>query len=228
MRALVVEDSCELRDQIVEALRADGYAVDAAPDGNEGSYLACEMPLDIAIVDLGLPGLDGIEIITRARAAGCSYPILILTARTRWQDKVEGLEAGADDYLAKPFHMEELRARLRALLRRSAGWAQTRLSCGPLTLDTTRQSVAMDGQTLTLTAYEYKVLEYLMLHAGEVVSKTTLSEHIYDEELERDSNVIEVFVRRLRKKIDPANTLNPIATLRGQGYRLTLPRSPST
>ncbi|MEM7292153.1 MAG: response regulator transcription factor [Pseudomonadota bacterium] len=225
MRALVIEDSDELREQIIETLRNSGFATDAAADGDEGAFMACEMPIDIAIVDLGLPGQDGIEIIQRVRAAGKIYPILILTARTRWQDKVEGLEAGADDYLAKPFHPEELLARLRALLRRSGGWAQTQLQCGPLHLDTREQTVTLDKRALSLTAYEYKVLEYLMLHAGEVVSKTTLSEHIYDEEMERDSNVIEVFVRRLRKKIDPDNNLEPIETLRGRGYKLTLPRS---
>ena len=226
MRALVVEDTQALREQIVSALRAEGFATDEAADGREGGYIVCEMPADIAIIDLGLPYQDGIRVIQRARAAGKNYPILILTARTRWQDKVEGLEAGADDYLAKPFHMQELMARVRALLRRSGGWAQTRLQCGPLQLDTREQSVTNNRQPVSLTAYEYKVLEYLMLHAGEVVSKTTLSEHIYDEELERDSNVIEVFMRRLRKKIDPDNSLSPIETLRGRGYKLTLPRIP--
>ncbi|MEM7208241.1 MAG: response regulator transcription factor [Pseudomonadota bacterium] len=225
MRALVIEDTDDLRTQIIDALRAEGFATDEASDGREGAYLAEEMPIDIAIVDLGLPGQDGIEIIKAVRASGKTYPILILTARTRWQDKVEGLEAGADDYLAKPFHMEELLARIRALLRRSGGWAQSTITCGPIELDTRQQDVRCNGQIVSLTAYEYKVLEYLMLHAGEMVSKSTLSEHIYDEELERDSNVIEVFVRRLRKKLDPDSTLNPIETARGRGYRMTLERS---
>ena len=225
MRALIIEDTDPLREQIVTALRAEGFATDEAADGREGTFQACEMPVDIAVIDLGLPHHDGIHIIKEARAAGKTYPILILTARTRWQDKVEGLEAGADDYLAKPFHMEELMARVRALLRRSGGWAQTQLQCGPVVMDTREQSVTVNEQAVTLTAYEYKVLEYLMLHAGEVVSKTTLSEHIYDEEMERDSNVIEVFMRRLRKKLDPENTLAPIETLRGRGYKFTLARS---
>ena len=224
MRALVIEDTDALREQVINALRAEGFATDEAADGRDGAYLACEMPVDIAIIDLGLPEQDGIQVIKQAREAGKTFPILILTARTRWQDKVEGLEAGADDYLAKPFHMEELMARVRALLRRSGGWAQTLLQCGPVKLDTREQTVSVEEVPVSLTAYEYKVLEYLMLHAGEVVSKTTLSEHIYDEEMERDSNVIEVFMRRLRKKIDPDNRLSPIETLRGRGYKLTLPR----
>jgi len=224
VRALVIEDTDDLRQQIIRALRAEGFATDEAADGREGVYLAEEMPLDIAIVDLGLVGAEGIDIIRAVRACGKTYPILILTARTRWQDKVEGLEAGADDYLVKPFHMEELLARIRALLRRSGGWAQSTIACGPIELDTRQQIVRCNGQAVSLTAYEYKVLEYLMLHAGDMVSKSTLSEHIYDEELERDSNVIEVFVRRLRRKLDPDHTLNPIETARGRGYRMTLER----
>lgn len=225
MRALVVEDDHDLRQQVITMLEKSGFAVESAADGEEGLFQAQEYPLDIAIIDLGLPGLSGVELIEQARAAGRSFPILILTARDHWQDKVEGLEAGADDYLVKPFHPEELLARLRALLRRTGNWTQSTLTCGPLALHSATQQVTLNGVELTLTAYEYRVLEYLMLHAGEVVSKSTLSEHIYDEESDRDSNVIEVFVRRLRKKIDPDDTLKPIETLRGRGYRLSLDRS---
>lgn len=224
MRALVVEDEATLREQIVQHLRTEGFAVDATGDGLEGQYMAQEMPVDVAIIDLGLPTIDGIEIIKSARANDKEYPILILTARTRWQEKVEGLEAGADDYLTKPFHMEELMARLRALLRRSAGWAQPILQCGPLCINTSAQSVTVNDEPIELTAYEYKVLNYLALHAGQVISKSTLTEHIYEEDSERDSNVLEVFIRRLRRKLDPEGTLNPIETLRGRGYRLALSR----
>jgi two-component system response regulator PhoP len=176
-------------------------------------------------VDLGLPGLSGIELIRRLRDEGRSFPILILTARGRWQDKVEGLEAGADDYLVKPFHVEELLARLNALLRRASGWTSPVLECGPIALDTRRQTVQVEGVPVELTAYEYKVLEYLMLHAGQVVSKTELTEHIYDQDYDRDSNVLEVFVGRLRRKLDPHNRYTPIETLRGRGYRLALART---
>lgn len=225
MRALVVEDDSDLRKQIARMLKQSGFAVESAADGEEGLFQAQEYPLDIAIIDLGLPKLSGVELIRKARDAGRSFPILILTARDHWQDKVEGLEAGADDYLVKPFHPEELLARIRALLRRTGNWSQSVLHCGPLALESSSQQVTLNGAEVELTAYEYKVLEYLMLHAGEVISKTTLSEHIYDEESDRDSNVIEVFVRRLRKKIDPDDTLKPIETLRGRGYRLALERS---
>ena len=224
MRALVIEDDRDLREQISEQMRRSGFAVDSASDGREGLYLAIEFPIDIAIIDLGLPALTGIDVIRRARTTGRDFPILILTARGRWQDKVEGLEAGADDYLVKPFHMEELLARVRALVRRASGWAQPMIQCGPVTLDATSQRVTLDSEVVELTAYEYKMLEYLMMHAGEVVSKTALTEHIYEEDADRDSNVIEVFIRRLRRKLDQNNTLKPIETLRGRGYRLTLPR----
>jgi two-component system response regulator PhoP len=214
-----------LREQLVSRLRAEGYAVDAAADGEEGLYCGRELAVDVAVVDLGLPRLSGIDVIRRLRQEGKAFPILILTARGRWQDKVEGLEAGADDYLVKPFHIEELLARTRALLRRAAGWAQPVLQCGPVSLDTITLEVRVDGGLVELTAYELKVLEYLMLHAGEVVSKTTLTEHLYEQDFDRDSNVIEVFIRRLRRKLDPSGALQPIETLRGSGYRLTLPRN---
>lgn len=225
MRVLVIEDEAPLREQIIARLRSQGYAVDASGDGKEGLYRGSEYPIDLAVVDLGLPELSGIEIISRWRMAGRSFPVLILTARGRWQDKVEGLEAGADDYLIKPFHMEELLARVRALIRRSGGWSHAVLQCGPIALDTGTQTVTVDGQPIELTAYEYRLLEYLMLHAGEVVTKTALSEQLYEEDFDPDSNVLEVLIGRLRRKLDPERTLNPIETLRGRGYRFRLERS---
>jgi len=176
-------------------------------------------------VDLGLPDLPGIDVIRRWRAAGRRFPVLILTARGRWQDKVEGLEAGADDYLVKPFYTEELLARLRALIRRTGGWTQAVLRCGPIALDTGAQQVTLGDQPVELTAYEYKLLEYLILHAGTVISKTELTEHLYQEDEDRDSNVLEVLVGRLRRKLDPDRALNPIETLRGRGYRFRLERT---
>ena len=220
MRALVIEDDAELRKQVCTRLRSEGFAVDETGEGDEGSFFALEYPIDVAIIDLGLPGPTGLDIIREVREAGLNYPILILTARSRWQDKVEGLECGADDYVVKPFQPEELLARIQALVRRSRGWAQPRLECGDIVLDTARQEVFVADRSVDLTAYEYRVLEHLMLHAGEVVSKTALTEHIYEENAERDSNVIEVFVRRLRSKLDPDGTRRPIETLRGRGYRL--------
>ena len=225
MRALVVEDDPALREQVCRHLTDEGYAVDSAADGEQGLYMAVEYPVDIAIVDLGLPKTPGIAIIKAVRKAGRSYPILILTARDGWQSKVEGLEAGADDYLVKPFHKEELLARARALGRRSGGWSQPQLQSGPIVLNTAAKSVTLQGAPVELTAFEYRVLEYLVMHAGEVVSKTALTEHLYNEDDERDSNVIEVFIRRLRSKLDPDSTLNPIATQRGSGYRWNLPRA---
>jgi len=222
MRLLVVEDETELRAQLESQLRAAGFAVDGAADGENGFYLGREYPFDLAVVDLGLPKLSGIDVIKRWRAQGRGFPVLILTARGRWQDKVEGLNAGADDYLAKPFHTEELLARINALLRRTAGVAQPVLRCGPLALDTARQSVQLHDRPLELTAFEYRLLEYLMLHRGEVVSKTELTEHLYDQDFDRDSNVLEVLIGRLRRKLDPDERLRPVETLRGRGYRFTL------
>ncbi len=225
MRALVVEDEAVLREQIVTSLRAEGFAIDESGDGREGLYLASEMPIDIAIVDIGLPELDGLELVRQVRASGVSVPILLLTARDTWQDKVEGLEAGADDYLAKPFHMPELLARLRALLRRTGGWSEPTLRFGRLEIDTRAQSVTVDDHPISLTAYEYRVLAYLSTHGGEVISKARLLDHLYDESDVRDPNVLEVFVRRLRQKLDPDKKLEPIETLRGRGYRLALERT---
>jgi two-component system response regulator PhoP len=222
MRILVIEDEQKLCEQLQTRLQQQGYAVDVASDGEEGLFLATEYPFDAAVIDLGLPKLSGIEVIQQLRSRGFELPILILTARSRWEEKVEGLEAGGDDYLAKPFHIEELLARLRALIRRAAGSGGSEIVCGPVTLDTSKQTVTADGKELELTAYEYKVIEYLILHAGEVVSKTVLTEHIYDQDFDLDSNVIEVFIGRLRKKLDPKNQYKPIETLRGRGYRFTL------
>jgi two-component system, OmpR family, response regulator PhoP len=222
MRILVVEDEPELCRQLQTMLQAAGYAVDSAEDGRSGLFMGSEHPFDLALVDIGLPVITGMEVIRRWREQGLTFPVLILTARGRWQEKVEGLEAGADDYLVKPFHPEELLARLHALLRRAAGKARSTVFSGPFTLDTSAQTAQLDGRTLELTAYEYKVLEYLLLNPGKVISKTELTEHIYDQDFDRDSNVIEVFIGRLRKKLDPGNTLKPIETLRGRGYRWAL------
>lgn len=224
MRLLIIEDETALLDQLAALLESEGFTVERATNGEDGGWMACEFALDLAIVDIGLPDVSGIDVIRKLRGEGKSYPVLILTARDGWQAKVEALEAGADDYVVKPFHEEELLARVRALLRRASGWASAAITSGPFTLDTRAKSLERDGQSIELTAYEFKVLEYLLMHAGEVISKTRLSEHIYDEETERDSNVIEVFVRRLRAKLDPDEELNPIDTLRGQGYRWSLPR----
>ena len=222
MRILVVEDDLRLQSAVADTLREAGYAVDVSADGEEGLWYGEEFPLDLAIVDLGLPGLSGLELIRRLREAGRDFPVLILTARSEWQDKVEGLEAGADDYLTKPFHPEELKARVAALLRRAAGHAQPRIVLGPVEIDFSAQRVWRRGEEVDLTTYEYKVLEFLAMHPGEVVTKTRLSEHIYEEDADRDSNVIEVFVGRLRRKLDPDGELKPIETLRGRGYRLAL------
>lgn len=219
MRALVIEDEAPLRRQLEERLRNAGYAVDSAGDGEEGLYFGEEYPVDVAVVDVGLPKRSGIDVIRQWRAGGRRFPVLILTARGRWQDKVDGLEAGADDYLVKPFHMEELLARLRALVRRASGLSRNVLVCGPVTLDTGSRTVRAEESPVELTAFEYKVLEYLMMHAGKVVPKSELVEHVYDEDLDPDSNVLEVLVGRLRRKLDPDRKLNPIETRRGQGYR---------
>jgi two-component system response regulator PhoP len=225
MRVLIVEDEAALREGLRDKLVTAGFIVDLAADGAEGEFAGLEYPVDVAIVDLGLPKLPGLELIKRLRAAGKRYPILILTARDQWQDKVAGLDAGADDYVAKPFHHEEILARVQALLRRTGGWASATLSCGPVTLDTRAQSVSVADSPVELTSFEYRILEHLMLKAGEVISKTDLTEHLYEQDFERDSNVIEVFVGRLRRKLDPEDRIKPIETLRGRGYRFALSRN---
>jgi two-component system response regulator PhoP len=226
MRVLLIEDDQRLLDTLATHLREAGYAVDVSTDGIEGLYLGEEFPIDLAIIDLGLPEMPGLEVIRELRSRGRDFPILVLTARSEWQDKVAGLEAGADDYLTKPFHIEELMARVNALMRRSGGHARPRIQLGPVTVDLSSQRVYLNSEEVELTTFEYKVLNYLVMHPGEVVTKTDLSEHIYEEDADRDSNVIEVFIGRLRRKIDPDGTLNPIETLRGRGYRLTLEPTP--
>ncbi len=227
MRILIIEDELSLQQQLADALRAEDYVVDTASDGEEGLYFAKEYPIDLAIVDLGLPKIDGVDVIKGLRESGHSYPVLILTARNRWQEKVEGLEAGADDYLTKPFHPEELSARIKVLLRRSVGLADNTLECGVVKIDTSSKQVFLHDKPLDITAYEYRLLSYLMMHTGKILSKRQLVDHIYEEDDDRDSNTIEVFVRRLRKKLDPDNTLKPIETQRGQGYRFSLARNNS-
>jgi len=220
VRLLLVEDDDRLAALTSARLREAGYAVDRAANGEEGLFMAREYPVDLAIVDLGLPRLDGKELIAKLRATGSTLPVIVLTARDQWQDKVAGLEAGADDYLTKPFHTPELIARVQALLRRSAGHAAAEIAHGPLGLNLSSQTVVLDGQPLELTAYEYKLLAYLLHHRGEVLSKQVLNEHLYDEDTDPDSNVLEVLIGRLRRKIDPESEWNPIETLRGRGYRL--------
>ncbi len=222
MRILVIEDEIKLQQQIRQHLESAGYMVDTCGNGEEGLFFATEYPLDAAIIDIGLPGKSGLEIIKTLRERGSLLPILILTARSSWQDKVGGLEMGADDYLTKPFQMEELQARVKALLRRATGIPQTLLKCGPITLDVTSQSVTVNGQDIELTSFEYRLLEELVRHHGEVLSKHTLADYLYPHDEDRDSNVLEVMVGRLRRKLDPGGTLNPIETLRGRGYRFTL------
>lgn len=227
MRVLIIEDEPNLRTQLQQYLQKEGYAVDVAEDGEAGLFMAREYPFDLAIVDLGLPKLSGIEVIQNWRESELKFPVLILTARGKWQDKVEGLEAGADDYLVKPFQVEELLARIRALLRRSAGISQPIIKFDAIAINTSLQSVFLDEKELELTAYEYKVIEYLVMHKDKVISKTELTEHIYEQDFDRDSNVIEVFVGRLRKKLDPDGILKPIETLRGRGYRWNLTQTSS-
>ncbi|MGB1879864.1 MAG: response regulator [Gammaproteobacteria bacterium] len=225
MRILIVEDEDTLRAQVAARLRKEGYAVDEAANAVDGEHIGIEYPIDAAIVDLGLPDKPGYDVIKIWRSQKRNFPILILTARSRWEEKVAGLECGADDYLVKPFHPEELSARLRALLRRAAGHSQPLIQSGPIVLDMAAKRVHVSGQEVALTALEYKVLEHLILHAGDVLSKSELTEHIYEQDLERDSNVLEVIVGRLRRKLDPDQSLSPIDTVRGRGYRLRFRRS---
>lgn len=225
MRVLVVEDDLAIQEQLAKGLASKGFAVDRADNGTDALYLGKEFPIDVAIVDLGLPDISGIDVIRQWRSAQVQFPILILTARGRWEEKVEGLEAGGDDYVVKPFQIEEILARINALFRRSAGWARPELMFGPMLLDTAKQQLLVHEKQIELTAYEYKLIEYMMLHSGKVMSKMELTDHIYDQDYDRDSNVIEVFIGRLRKKIDPDDQIKPIETLRGRGYRFALARS---
>ena len=217
MRILLVEDDPTLSKQVRQALEEADYAVDLAVDGRDAQYRGETEPFDAAILDLGLPLVDGITVLKGWRAHGIRFPVLILTARDTWHEKVAGIDAGADDYLGKPFHMEELLARVRALIRRASGNASSVLACGTLRLDTRSGRVSVDGESIVLTSHEFKVLSYLMHHQGEIVSRSTLTEHIYAQDFDRDSNTIEVFVGRLRKKI-PSEL---IETVRGLGYRMS-------
>ena len=219
MRLLVVEDDPDLNRQLVQALSDAGYAVDRAFDGEEGHFLGDTEPYDAVVLDLGLPGLDGIQVLERWRSGARAMPVLILTARDRWSEKVRGFDAGADDYVVKPFHMEEVLARVRALLRRAAGHPASAFECGPVVLDTAASRVTVEGASVRLTSHEYRLLAYLMHHMGKVVSRTELVEHLYDQDFDRDSNTIEVFVGRLRKKLG----VDVIHTVRGLGYRLAPP-----
>ncbi|RKZ99010.1 MAG: DNA-binding response regulator [Gammaproteobacteria bacterium] len=222
MRALIIEDEIQLQQQIASQLKAENFVVDVTGNGKEGLYFAIEYPVDIAIIDIGLPELSGIEIIKQLRKSGNKLPILILTARSRWQDKVEGLEAGADDYLVKPFHMEELLARINALLRRAANSTSEQLVYGPIALIPDSQQALLDNQSLELTEFEYKILEYLMRRHAKVIAKSELADYLYPHNEDRDSNVIEVIMGRLRKKLDPEGVLKPIETIRGRGYSFNL------
>lgn len=219
MRLLIIEDEVSLLEHLQAGFKKAGFAVDTSKDGKDGLFLGQETNYDAAIVDIGLPEMDGLEVIRQLRASGRDYPIIVLTARGHWRDKVDGLESGADDYLAKPFVFDELQARVKALLRRSVGMSSSTLALGIYELDTSAKSVRVEGRSVELTSYEYNTLEYLMTHKNKVVSKTELTEHLYEQDYDRDSNVIEVFIRRLRKKLDPEGKLNPILTQRGLGYR---------
>ncbi|MBZ3691228.1 response regulator transcription factor [Phyllobacterium calauticae] len=216
MRILIVEDDRDLNRQLVEATTEAGYVVDHAFDGEEGHFLGDTEPYDAVILDIGLPQMDGLTVLEKWRRDGRIMPVLLLTARDRWSDKVAGIDAGADDYVAKPFHIEEVLARLRALIRRAAGHASSEITCGPLRLDTKTSKAAVNGTTLKLTSHEFRLLSYLMHHMDEVVSRTELVEHLYDQDFDRDSNTIEVFVGRLRKKMG----IDLIETIRGMGYRI--------
>lgn len=222
MRILIIEDETGIRESVAEKLRQEDYMVDETGEGEEGLFFAEEYPIDAAIIDIGLPDISGLDVIRRLRDKGNTIPVLILTARDRWQDKVDGLEAGADDYLAKPFQMEELLARVKALLRRASGKTQQMIVCGPIQLDLNSQRVHLNGSQIEFTTFEYRLIEYLMRNHQKVISKDNLNDYLYPHDEDRDSNVIEVIMGRVRRKLDPGNTLKPIETLRGRGYRFTL------
>ncbi|MEJ2042965.1 MAG: response regulator transcription factor [Reinekea sp.] len=222
MRLLIVEDEASLLEHLVSGFKSEGYAVDTSDNGREALFLGCETDYDAAIIDVGLPQMDGLEVIRKLRKENRAFPIIVLTARGHWKDKVDGLESGADDYLAKPFVFDELLARVKALLRRSVGMSSNTLTVGIYELDTAAKLVTVAGQPVELTSFEYNTLEYLMTHKSKVVSKAELTEHLYEQDYDRDSNVIEVFIRRLRKKLDPDGIRNPILTQRGLGYRFNI------
>jgi two-component system response regulator PhoP len=222
MRLLLIEDDAVLRLGLARQLEAEGYRVDQAADGEDGLFQAREYPVDLAIVDLGLPKINGLTVVQKLRADGKTIPILILTARGSWQDKVQGLEAGADDYLVKPFEYPELAARVKALLRRSLKATSDVLTLGPIAIDFSAQVARLNGEELDLTTFEYRMLEFLVRERARVVSKQELADYLYPHDEDRDSNVLEVLIGRLRRKLDPEGTLNPIETLRGRGYRFTL------
>jgi two-component system, OmpR family, response regulator len=221
MRVLVVEDDKDLNRQLKAGLEDAGYVVDTAFEGEEGHFLGDTEPYDAVILDIGLPMMDGISVLEKWRRDGRLMPVMMLTARDRWSDKVAGIDAGADDYVAKPFHMEEVLARLRALIRRAAGHASSEIICGPLRVDTTSARVDVNGEVLKLTSHEFRLLSYLLHHKGKVISRTELVEHLYDQDFDRDSNTIEVFVGRLRKKMG----VDLIETIRGLGYRIQDPKA---
>ena len=225
MRILIIEDETALRKGLDRQLTTAGFHVDVAADGEEGLFAALERPLDAAIVDLGLPKLPGLEVIRQLRANRRTLPALVLTARNRWEDAVEVLEAGADDYVRKPFRFEEVLSRVQTLMRRNSGWTTAEFICEPIALHMRRQTVSVNGTPVDLTTFEYRILEHLMLHAGEIVSKTELSERLYGEGIEAEYNVINVLIARLRRKLDPEERIDPIVTVRGRGYRFQLARS---
>lgn len=222
MRILLIEDEPALCEQLSTVLSAQGYRIDVASDGEQGRYLGLEYSYDLAIIDLGLPKITGIDLIKEFRAKEKNLPILVLTARSDWKTKVDALNLGADDYLVKPFQIEELMARIQALIRRNAGYSSAEMKVGGLRLDIKTQVVTMHDRPLDLTAYEYKILEYMMLHATEVITKAALIDYLYEQDYDRDSNVIEVFIARLRKKLDPEGQSKVIETLRGRGYKFNL------
>jgi two-component system, OmpR family, response regulator len=224
MRLLVVEDEPSLNAQVKQALEQEGFVVDTAFDGEEAAYLGQNEPYDLIILDIGLPQKDGLTVLEDWRAQGVATPVLILTARDRWSDKVKGMDAGADDYVAKPFQMEEVLARVRAILRRAAGLSSNMVTCGPVVLDLKTNRVTDNGMAVRLTAQEYRVLAYMLTRMGKVISRTELTEHIYDQDFDRDSNTIEVFVGRLRQKL----SVNIIETVRGMGYRVNPPDQPAS
>lgn len=227
MRILIVEDDIQLQNNLKQSLIEHQYVVDVASDGQEGLFQGSEFPYDAAVIDVGLPKIDGIRLIEQLRKQGVEFPIIILTARDHWQDKVQGLNAGADDYLTKPFQTPELLARLNALIRRSAGQSTPVIVNGPIAINTQSQVISVNEQDIKLSAMEYRLIEFMMLHPNKVHSKSVLTEHLYDQDFDLDSNVIEVFIRRLRKKLDPDNSLAFIDTIRGQGYRLKALKVPS-